>query len=217
MKLYRLAAALGAMFLFALLASPALAGDVVYLKVFDDTLAINTPDSTAVVNVSGYDLINLVLVVTTMDGGDGADSTAIVYVETREVLPAYAVSRTSAQYDSTSYQSVAAAVSDTSLVPWLANIAIRQTDAASAAADTIAYNSLDGSATLPGSGEIRVRFPARPVAGVVFRPRAVTVPLVSTLGVPFNARFAQFKFRLPGITDAHQAVNLRVVLKGVTY
>lgn len=221
MKGMRLAAVLLAA--LSLWAGTAL-GEVKYTTLFYDTLYAGVADSSAVVNISSYDYVALQLIPTQPKAGDGADSTLVLYVSAFEVLPKYytasadtAAGEDGAPADTSDYEWTPSAVTDTTVVPWMPNLAIRQAEAGVAVADTIAYNSLDGSATLPTSFEVRVRFPARPIAGDVFRPRAVTVPLVSTTGVPFQARFAYFKWRSATMTDDHLVSNLRVILKGVRY
>jgi hypothetical protein len=190
---------------------------VAYEKLKEGRIYAGIADSSAVVNVSGYDRMWLDFIVTRPDGGT-QDSTVVLFVSVKEVLPLF----TTASHDTLTGASAAPAdtgnwllpsvVTDSTTVRWMPSGAYRQSAAASAAADTIAYNSLEGSATLPNSSEIRIRF-APPVSGLV-NIRRVRVELVNTLGVPFRALYAQFKWRSSTFTDDHLVFNLRVVLGG---
>lgn len=212
-----------------LLAAPA-TGRVTYTFVDYDTLGYHATDnvtgsnavgdsvwvdSSAVLNVAPYDYMELQFIATKPPAGE-VDSLLVLYVSAYEVLPRYYTDDVSrVEEDSSHVWGTVSTPCDSTVLPWLPNIAMRQAAAAAAAADTVAYNSLDGDADQPASFEIRVRFPVLPLAGEFWRPRAVSVPLVNTLGVPFTAQYAYFKWRTSGGSGDPLQTCIRVVLKGV--
>jgi hypothetical protein len=192
---------------------------VAYQKLKSGRLLRSTVDSSAVVNVSGYDRMWLDFILTRPAGGT-ADSMMVLMLSVKEILPLYLTASSDTLTGAvrapadTSNWLLPSVVTDSTTAYWMPMAGMPPTVASGAQPDTLGYNYLDRGALTPGSHEIRVRL-AGPVSGQSHISR-VRVELVNNFGVPFHALFAQFKWRFVGGTTAttHTVGNLRVVLGG---
>jgi hypothetical protein len=213
------------------------AAKITYTPLKSDTLWLYAADSSAVFPVENADLMWVTIIAPKLRLGDGGlqdtvvhhaatayngDSTATMRrldstyamttirlaIQAREVMPRAAALDTSALYTMGGpNNNVPAAYSDTTLIPWPVTAV-----AGTAGTDSAAYNRRAPANTAAGSTEIEVTIPAN--SGLWSDQRSVRVYLVNTkTGMPFQAKFASFRWRLiAGPDPAKWPGRFRVVL-----